>query len=109
MRMAAACLLDKKDPRRMIPLAVALGHEAIDLASKEFDQRQGARWRASRTRRAAISGLVVQALSRASASVVVVRTSRRRVLLCSRGQDASQEPPPRVAHQQRRTAGDVTI
>jgi hypothetical protein len=36
---AAAGLLDKENPRRVIPRVVSLGQEGIDLATNEFDQR----------------------------------------------------------------------
>ena len=35
---AAAGFLDKENPRRVIPCVIALGQEAIDLATNELDK-----------------------------------------------------------------------
>ena len=105
---STAGFLDEQHPRRVIPDVAALGHEGVDLAANELDEREGARGA-----RAALGGRrALDSSSRASitasASVAVVLTRSRRVVPSSRGHDDSKEPPPRVAHQQRRSAGAVT-
>ncbi|MBB5867127.1 hypothetical protein F4553_000506 [Allocatelliglobosispora scoriae] len=85
----------------MVPDVVALDQEGVDLAADELDGR-----RAPCGRRALDASSM--ASSRAAASVEVVLTSRRLGSAPTRGQDDSKEPPPRVAHQQRRSAGAVT-
>ena len=105
----AARFLDEKDPGRVIPDVAALGQEGIDFAANELDERE----RACRYARAALGGRRARdassrASSRASANVEVVLTSSRFDSASARGQDDSKAPPPRVAHQQRRSAGAVT-
>ena len=105
---SAARFLDEENPRRVIPDVVALDQEAIDLATNELDEREGACRLRVRTRREAGSGRVVQSIEpsisqhRRGADFEALGSA------FSRGQDDSKEPPPRVAHQQRPSAGAVT-
>jgi hypothetical protein len=105
---AATGFPDKEHSRGVIPCVVTLGQEAVDLATTEWEQRQRARWRSSRTRWQRALDSSSRASSTASASVDVVLALRCLVRLSSRGQGDSKDPPPRIAHQQRRNAGEVT-
>ena len=92
----------------MIPDMAALGQEGIDFATNELDRRDGSRRCPRRTRWQTSSGRVVHSAKQG------IGERRRRTDLEAprlglvRGQDDSKEPPPRVAHQQRRSAGAVT-
>ena len=104
----AARFLDEKNPWRVIPDVVALDQEGIDFATNKLDEREGAcRW-TGRTRWETGSGRVVQSIEpsishyRSGADFKALRFG----LLAWPGR--LEKPPPRVAHQQRRSAGAVT-